>query len=104
MLAITTNLKHMRCHGSHTSEITTLKHYLHKKNFVHTRSNTSWLKNFDCIIFLLCIIDLLSDDILCNVVYAADTTHYFACEQASDLWQQLELASKLESDLRDTKD
>ena len=26
------------------------------------------------------------------------------CDQASDLWQQLELASELESDLRDTVD
>ena len=26
------------------------------------------------------------------------------CDQASDLWQQLELASKLESDIRDTVD
>ena len=26
------------------------------------------------------------------------------CDQASDLWQQLELASQLESDLRDTVD
>ena len=26
------------------------------------------------------------------------------CDQASDLWQQLELASELESDLRDTMD
>ena len=26
------------------------------------------------------------------------------CDQASDLWQQLELASKLESDLQDTVD
>ena len=26
------------------------------------------------------------------------------CDQASDLWQQLELASELESDLRDTAD
>ena len=26
------------------------------------------------------------------------------CDQASDLWQQLELTSKLESDLRDTVD
>ena len=28
--------------------------------------------------------------------------YYFKCDQASDLWQQLELASKLESDLWDT--
>ena len=27
---------------------------------------------------------------------------YSKCDQASDLWQQLELASELESDLRDT--
>ena len=26
------------------------------------------------------------------------------CDQASDLWQQLELASELESDVRDTMD
>ena len=26
------------------------------------------------------------------------------CDQASDLWQQLEFASELESDLRDTLD
>ena len=29
---------------------------------------------------------------------------YFKCDQESDLWQQLELASELESDLRDTVD
>ena len=29
---------------------------------------------------------------------------YCKCNQASDLWQQLELASELESDLRDTVD
>ena len=29
-------------------------------------------------------------------------TPYSKCDQASDLWQQLELASELESDLRDT--
>ena len=31
-------------------------------------------------------------------------TLYSKCDQASDLWQQLELASELESDLRDTVD
>ena len=34
----------------------------------------------------------------------ADTTLYSKCDQASDLWQQLELASELESALRDTVD
>ena len=29
---------------------------------------------------------------------------YSKCDQVSDLWQQLELASELESDLRDTVD
>ena len=29
---------------------------------------------------------------------------YYKCDQASDLWQQLELASELESDLWDTLD
>ena len=31
-----------------------------------------------------------------------DTTPYSKCDQASDLWHQLELPSELESDLRDT--
>ena len=34
----------------------------------------------------------------------ADTTLYSKCNWTSDLWQQLELASELESDLRDTVD
>ena len=36
--------------------------------------------------------------------YADDTTLYSKCDRASDLWQQLELASELESDLRDAVD
>ena len=45
----------------------------------------------------------LPDDIICNIlIYADDTTLYSKCDQASDL--QLELASELESDLRDTVD
>ena len=40
------------------------------------------------------------DDVICNVaIYADDTTLYSKCDQASDMWQQLELASELESDL-----
>ena len=54
--------------------------------------------------FLLYINDLPDDDI-CNIaIYADDTTLYSKCDQASDLWQQLELASELESDLRGTVD
>ena len=53
-------------------------------------------------LFLLYINDI-PDDVICNIaVYADDTTLYSKCDQASDLWQQLELASELESDLRDT--
>ena len=33
-----------------------------------------------------------------------DTTIYSKCDKASDLWQQLELASEPESDLRDLVD
>ena len=55
-------------------------------------------------LFLLYINDL-PDDVICNIaIYADDTTLYSKCDQASDLWQQLELASELESDLRDTAD
>ena len=52
-------------------------------------------------LFLLYINDL-PDDVICNIViYADDTTLYSKCYQASDLRQQLELASEFESDLRD---
>ena len=53
-------------------------------------------------LFLLYINDV-SDDVICNTaIYADDTTLYSNCDQASDLWQQLELASELEFDLRDS--
>ena len=43
------------------------------------------------------------DEVNCDIlIYADDSTLYSKCDQASDLWQQLELASELESDLRDT--
>ena len=55
-------------------------------------------------LFLLCINDL-PDGVICNIAISADdTTLCSKCDQASDLWQQLELASELESDLRDTVD
>ena len=55
-------------------------------------------------LFLLYINDL-PDDVICNIsIYDDGTTLYSKCDQASDLWQQLELASELESDLRDTVD
>ena len=55
-------------------------------------------------LFLLYINDL-PDDVICDIaIYADDTTLCSRCDRASDLWQQLELASELESDLRDTVD
>ena len=53
-------------------------------------------------LFLLCINDL-PNDFICNIVICVDdTTFYSQCHQASDLWQQLELAFELESNLRQT--
>ena len=47
-------------------------------------------------LFLLYINDL-PEDVICNIaIYDDDTTLYFKCDQALDLWQQLELASELE--------
>ena len=54
-------------------------------------------------LFLL-YINYLPYDVICGIaIYADDTTLYSRCGRASDLWQQLELASELESDL-DTVD
>ena len=42
------------------------------------------------------------DNVICNIaINADDASLYSKCDQASDLWQQLELASELESDLWD---
>ena len=49
------------------------------------------------ILFLLYTYDLPD-------IYADDATLYSKCDQASDLWQQLELGAKLVSDLRGTLD
>ena len=55
-------------------------------------------------IFLLYINDF-PDDVICNIViYTDDTTLYYKCDQAPDLWKQLELAAELETDLWDTVD
>ena len=50
-------------------------------------------------LFLLYINDL-PDGVICDMAICADdSTLYCKCDQASDLRQQLELASELESDL-----
>ena len=47
----------------------------------------------------------LLSDVICDIaIYADDATLYSKYDQASDLWQQLELASELGSDLRDAVD
>ena len=49
----------------------------------------------------LSFVNDLPDDVICNIaIYADDTTLCSKCNQASDLWQQLELTSEL----RDTVD
>ena len=54
--------------------------------------------------FLL-YINNLPDDVICDIaIYPDNTILYSKCDWASDLWQQLELASELEFDLRDTVD
>ena len=43
---------------------------------------------------------LFSDDVICDIaIFADDTTLYCKCDRAFDLWQQLELASEVESDI-----
>ena len=53
-------------------------------------------------LFLLYINDL-PDDVICDIaIYTDDATLYSKGDRASGLWQQLELASELESNLGDT--
>ena len=53
-------------------------------------------------LFLLYLNDLPDDVTCCIAIYADGITLYARCDQASDLYQQLELASELEFDLSDT--
>ena len=53
-------------------------------------------------LFLLHINDVL--DVICDIAIYADNTICSMCDQVSDMWQQLELASQLESDLQGTVD
>ena len=55
-------------------------------------------------LFLLYINDL-PDDVICDIaIYADDTTLYSKHDRTPDMWQQLESASQIESDLWDTVD
>ena len=54
---------------------------------------------------VLLYINDLPDDVIYDIaIYTDDTALCSKCDQASNLCQQLELASELESDLRDTLD
>ena len=58
-----------------------------------------------CLTLFVLYIDDLPDDVICNIaVYADHTTVYSKCDQASNLWQQLQLAFELESNLHNTVD
>ena len=47
----------------------------------------------------------IRDDFICDIaIYADDTTLDSKCDQASDVWRNLELASELESDPGDAVD
>ena len=47
----------------------------------------------------------MTSHFICDIaIYVDDTTLYSKCDQAYNLWQQLELASELEYDLRDSVD
>ena len=62
-----------------------------KFDMVHRISNTFW--NF---IFCHCAFNGIPDDVICNIViYVDDTTLYSRYDQASDIWQQLQLPSEL---------
>ena len=62
--------------------------------------------NIQLMLFLLYINDNVNNDnVICDIAISADdTTLYCKCDQVSDLWQQLEFASEIESDLLDTVD
>ena len=51
--------------------------------------------------FCLLYINDLPDDAICNIAIYADGTTDGTTDQASDLWQPVELASELEFDVRD---
>ena len=77
--------------------------------FLTNLSLMEFLVRYSALFLLLSVIGSFwwfwMGNVICNIaIYADDTTLYSKCDQASDLWQQLELTSELEPDLRDTVD
>ena len=57
---------------------------------------------FVLMLYILNINDL-PDDVICNIAICVDDTNlYSKCDSTSGLWQHLELASEIESNLQDT--
>ena len=74
---------------------------LHREPFQVYPVNASVLQG--SFLLLLYINDLPPNNVKYNIgIYADYTSVYSKCDQASDLWQQLELASELELDLQNT--
>ena len=62
-----------------------------------------FLKRPFLVLLFSCYINDLPDNVICNIaIYADDTTVCCRCDQASDLWQLLELDRELESDQQAT--
>ena len=81
--------------GSGWEDFTTISSYCCSSSRLHSWSYT----------FRILYINDIPDDVVCNIAICADDSILYSwCNQAYDLWQQLELASELESGLRDTVD
>ena len=74
---------------------------LDEKFFEGYSVNPGVLEGFIFIATLLLLyMNSLPDELICKVaIYADNTTVYYKCDQASDLWQQLVLAYELDCGL-----
>ena len=74
---------------------------LHKNTQLMLVLMPEFLKAPSLVLLFPAILKWPSWYVICNIaIYAHDTSLYSKCDQTSDLWQQLELAFELESDLR----